>query len=82
MYAEGNSKISAILPSVRPDDPNARKLLSVAYKEGRYWIYHARDFSSNESLKLPADQPWISLKHLNHASFKGRFNPKYGYKIK
>jgi hypothetical protein len=58
------------------------KLLSIAYKDGRYWIYHSKDFSTIESLKLPSDQPWISLKHMNPVSFGQRYHPKYGYKLK
>ncbi len=57
-------------------------LLSIAYKQGRYWIYNYKDFSTKESLKQPSDQPWISLKHLNAVSHGGRYDPEYGYKLK
>lgn len=82
IYAESCNKIAALLPSVKSDDPESKKLLSIAYKEGRYWIYHAFDLGVYDSLRLPADQPWISLKHINNPSFKSRYHPKYGYKLK
>ena len=74
--------IHALLPSVVFDEHNSKKLFAVAFKEGRYWIYHCKDFTTDEALKLPSDQVWISLKHLNNTSMKNRIHPKFGYRIK
>ena len=83
VFLHGNgANVLALLPSVVPEDIFMRKLLSIAYKEGRYWIYHSKDFTSKEAIRAPSEQPWISLKHLNSVSFGSRFHPKYGYKLK
>ena len=74
--------IHALLPSVVFDEHDSKKLFTIAYKEGQYWIYHWKDFTTEEALKFPSDQLWISLKHLNSISMKNRFHPKYGYRIK
>ncbi|CAI2384949.1 unnamed protein product [Moneuplotes crassus] len=77
-----DSQLYCLLPSVKPDDSNSTNLLSFAYKKGRYWVYHCRDFTTRESLKQPSDQPWISLKHINPKSHSSRYDPKYGYRLK
>jgi len=77
-----DTDVSAVLPSVNPDEFFAKKLLSIAYRQGRYWIYHSKDFTMSESLQSPSDQPWISLKHLNPNSFPNRYHIKYGFRLK
>ncbi|CAI2384955.1 unnamed protein product [Moneuplotes crassus] len=77
-----DSKVFPMIPSSDMDDSESSRLLSVAYKKGRYWIYHYKDFSTCESLKKPSDQPWISLKHLNPISHSARYDANYGYKLK
>lgn len=83
LFIYGNSDgVKALLPSINPTDGQSKRILSIAYKNGRYWAYHPRDFSISDSLKAPAEQPWIPLKCLNSTSFKNKYHPKFGYKLK
>jgi hypothetical protein len=77
-----DTDVTAKLPSVSPDEIFSQKLLSIAYRQGRYWVYQSKDFTVSESLRCPSDQPWISLKHLNPISIINRYHSKYGYKLK
>ena len=46
------------------------KILAVAYKNGRYWVYHWKDFNTEEALQFPADQAWIPLRFANQSALK------------
>lgn len=56
-------------------------LLSIAYKNGRYWLYHSRDFTTQDALVNPAEQAWVVLKHLNKNVFKDKYSKKHGYRL-
>lgn len=56
-------------------------LLSIAYKNGRYWLYHSRDFTTQDALVNPSEQAWVVLKQMNRNIFKDKIKKKYGYKL-
>lgn len=69
-----------------PENPDEKKsvemLLTLAFKNGRYWLYHSRDFTYQDALVNPAEQVWIVLKNMNKNIFKDKLHKKFGYKLK
>ena len=56
-------------------------VLTVAFKNGRYWLYHCREFTYMDALQNPAEQAWIVLKEMNPAIFKEKLHKSYGYRL-
>lgn len=76
-----NEKVSDFTPKSAEDKMGQDLLISIVYKNGRYWIYHSRDFSSTDALLNPSEQAWIVLKDINKNVFKDKLNKKLGYRL-
>lgn len=77
-----DEKVSYISPVSDIQKSTHDLLLSIAYKNGRYWLYHSRDFSGTDALVNPSEQAWIVLRQINKNIFKDKYKKRYGYKIK
>ena len=70
---------------VAPRDAIADKLkvlFIIVFKNGKYWIYHSKDFNEEERLKNPVEQAWVSLRNITPALFSKQKYDKYlGYKL-
>ena len=53
----------------------------MCFKNGRYWIYHSRDFDEQDRIKCPVEQAWVSLRHPGPTVLKKKYNKKLGYKL-
>lgn len=65
--------LDGVAPITAYTEENLHKLFTIAFKNGKYWIYHNRDFDEDDKLKNPIDQTWISLRDAN----PGVFNKNY-----
>lgn len=76
-----DEKVAYIIPFNERQKTEHNLLLSVAYKNGRYWLFNSRDFSIADALANPSEQAWIVLKQMNKNIFKDKYKKKYGYKL-
>ena len=70
-----------IIPFNEKQKAEHELLLSIAYKNGRYWLFHSRDFTRMDALVNPSEQAWIVLKNMNNNVFKDKVRKKQGYKL-
>lgn len=62
--------LDAVAPNAACYDDSLNKLFSWVFKNGKYWIYHNRDFDDDDRIKNPVDQTWISLREVCPPLFK------------
>lgn len=83
VYADTKSQdditIEPVVPCDNPRNIDSVKLLSVGYKAGTYWVYHANDLKVLEVLKNPAEQAWIPIKTMPRQSTNSEY---FGYKLR
>ncbi|CAI2381940.1 unnamed protein product [Moneuplotes crassus] len=58
------------------------KILSIAYKKGRYWLYHGKDLAVEDVLKTPSEQLWMPVSTATSVNNKEKYSKYFGYKIK
>ncbi len=52
----------------------------MAFKQGKYYVYHSRDFTDEDALKHPQEQAWIVVKSMRQEMFPHLINKK-GYRL-
>ena len=60
---------------------NLKFCLFPLLNNGKYWIYHSRDFEGQDKLKNPVDQAWISIREACPAMFPKRYDKYLGYRL-
>lgn len=74
--------LDGVAPETALQDTNLNKLFTCVFKNGKYWIYHSRDFDEDDMIKNPVDQTWISLREVSPTLFKKQYSKRLGYKLK
>ena len=77
-----NERVFEFNPDSISERDQVELLMSIAFKNGRYWIYHNRDFTNQDALINPSEQVWIVLKNMNKNIFKEKVKKKYGYRLR
>lgn len=65
--------LDGIAPINAFSDSALQKLFTIVFKNGKYWIYHCRDFDEDDCIKNPIDQTWISLRQACPAMFNKKY---------
>ena len=86
VYADTKSNndvnIQVVSPLEKPIIADSIKVLSIGYKGGNYWVYHANDLKIQDVLKTPAEQAWIPIKSITKLNNPQRYDKYFGYKLK
>ena len=80
-HNETNNQYKLVLPTVETAE-DYTKILCIAYKKGRYWLYHGRDLQIQEVLKNPSDQIWMPIRSATKHNSDKRHDSYFGYKLK
>lgn len=69
-----DDKVAMFTPITEEDKEGQNLILTVAFKNGRYWLYQSRDFTYLDAVENPADQAWIVLKEMNPSLLKEKLH--------
>jgi hypothetical protein len=58
-----------VLPKVDLPDPNFQEMLSLVYRDGQYYYFHAKGLA-DEAMKNHADRVWKIVKYENFLTSK------------
>ena len=79
------NECDTLVDGIAPKDALLEKLKVLfiwVFKNGKYWIYHSRDFDESDRIQNPVDQAWVSIREAWPALFPNkRYNKTLGYKL-
>lgn len=73
-FTSKDDKVAMFTPISEEDKEGHSLILTVAFKNGRYWFYQCREFTYQDALENPAEQAWIVLKEMNPAIMKEKMH--------